>query len=106
MLVFIGHDFCFVVSCGLGVQLRSRKGGNISSRLPTYLMAVQCINVESFFCLRKFIGPKNPLLSARIAYFVILRRSAKNMAATRFETEMKLYVYKSGRQLLSPDRFR
>ncbi len=24
-----------------------------------------------------FIGPKNPLLNARIAYFVILRRSAK-----------------------------
>ncbi len=41
------------------------------------LMAVQFINVESFFLLRKFIGPQNPLLTARIAYFVILCRSAK-----------------------------
>ncbi len=44
-------------------------------------MAVQFINVESLFFLRKFIGPKNPLASARIAYFVILRRSAKIIAA-------------------------
>ncbi len=40
-------------------------------------MAVQFINVESFFSLRKFIGPKNPLLTARIPYFVFLRRSGK-----------------------------
>ncbi len=45
------------------------------------LMAVQFINVGSFFLLRNFIGPKNPLSTARIAHFVFLRRSAKNMAA-------------------------
>ncbi len=44
-------------------------------------MAVKFINVESFFFLRKFNGTKNPLMSASIAYFVFLRRSAKNMAA-------------------------
>ncbi len=44
-------------------------------------MAVQFIYVESFFFLRKSIGPKNPLMSASIAYFVFLRRSEKNMAA-------------------------
>ncbi len=44
-------------------------------------MAVQFINVESFFFLRKFVGPKNPLMSASIAYFVFLRLSAKNTAA-------------------------
>ncbi len=43
------------------------------------LMAVQFINVESLFFLRKFIGPKNPLVSACFAYFVILRQSAKKM---------------------------
>ncbi len=42
-------------------------------------MAVQFINVESFFFLRKFIGLKNPLMSASIACFVFLRK--KNMAA-------------------------
>ncbi len=30
-------------------------------------MAVQFINVESSFFLSKFIGPKNPLMSASIA---------------------------------------
>ncbi len=44
-------------------------------------MAVQFMNVESFFFLRKFIRPKNPLLSARIAYFVFLRRSTKKRGA-------------------------
>ncbi len=41
------------------------------------LMAVQFINVESFFLLRRFIGPKNPLSTACIAHLVFLRRSAK-----------------------------
>ncbi len=41
------------------------------------LMAIQFISVEIFFFLRKFIGPKNPLMCARIAYFVFLRRSPK-----------------------------
>ncbi len=45
-------------------------------------MAVQFINAESFVFLRKFTGPKNPLFCAHIAYFVLLRWSAKNMAAT------------------------
>ncbi len=53
----------------------------IHVRAEVTLMAVQFINVKSFFFLRKFIGPKNPLLNARIAYFVSLRRSAKKMAA-------------------------
>ncbi len=44
-------------------------------------MAVQFINVESSFFLRKFIRPKNPLSTARIAHFVFLRQSTKNMAA-------------------------
>ncbi len=43
-------------------------------------MAVQLINVESFFFLRKFIEPHNPLMSASIAYFEFLHRK-KNMAA-------------------------
>ncbi len=51
----------------------------IHVRANVTLMAVQFINVEGLFFLRKSIGPKNPLVSARIAYFVILRRSAKNM---------------------------
>ncbi len=38
-------------------------------------MAVRIINVKSL--LRKFIGPKNQLMSASIAYFVLLRLSAK-----------------------------
>ncbi len=53
-------------------------------------MAVQFINVEIFFLLRKFIGPKNPLLTARIPYFVFLRRSAKKMAA-KFKGRAKSY---------------
>ncbi len=40
-------------------------------------MAVQVINVESFLFLRKFIGPKNPLESARIAYFVFCAESKR-----------------------------
>ncbi len=52
------------------------------------LTAVQIINIESLFFLRKFIGPKNPLLSARIAYFVFLHRSAKNMAV-KFKGRVK-----------------
>ncbi len=44
-------------------------------------MAVQFIDVESFFSLRKFIGPKKLLLSGRIAYFEFLRRGAEKMAA-------------------------
>ncbi len=46
------------------------------------LMAVQFINVESFTFLRKFIRPKNPVMSASITNFVFfLHRSEKNMAA-------------------------
>ncbi len=33
-------------------------------------MTVEFITVERFFFLSEFIGPKIPLLSARIAYFV------------------------------------
>ncbi len=40
-------------------------------------MVVESTNVESFFFMHKFIGPKNPLMSASSAYFVFLRRSAK-----------------------------
>ncbi len=46
-------------------------------------MAVQIRNVSSFSFLRKFIGPKNPLMSASIAYFVFLRRSEKKIAAQK-----------------------
>ncbi len=53
-------------------------------RAEVKFMPVQFINVESFYFLRKFIGPKNPLLNAQIAYFVFLRRSAKNMAARNY----------------------
>ncbi len=52
-------------------------------------MAAQFIYVESFFFLRKFIGPKNPLKSASIAYFVFLRRSAKKNMATKFKGRAK-----------------
>ncbi len=45
------------------------------------LMAVLLINVESFIFLREFIGPKNPLMSANIAYCMFLRPSEKNMVA-------------------------
>ncbi len=31
--------------------------------------------------MRKFIGPQNPLLSARIAYFVFFAPERKNMVA-------------------------
>ncbi len=57
-------------------------------------MAVQFINAESFFLLRKFIGLQNPLLTARIAYFLILRRSAKNMAA-KFKGRAKSFDFMS-----------
>ncbi len=49
----------------------------IHVQIEVTLMAVQFINVESFILLRKFIGPKNTLLTARIPYVVFLRRSAK-----------------------------
>ncbi len=52
------------------------------------LMAVQFINAESFFLLRRFIEPKNPRSTARIAHFVFLRRSKKNMAA-KFKGRVK-----------------
>ncbi len=55
----------------------------IHVQIEVTLMAVQFINIESFFLLRKFIGPKNPLMSASIAYFVFLRRSEKNIAAQK-----------------------
>ncbi len=45
------------------------------------MTAIRFINVENLFFLRKVIGPKNSIFSARFAYFVFLRRSAKNMAA-------------------------
>ncbi len=51
-------------------------------------MAVQFLNVESFFILRKVIGPKNPLMSACIAYFVFLRRRSKKVGA-KFEARRK-----------------
>ncbi len=41
------------------------------------MMAVQFLNVKRFFFLHKFFGPKNPLMSAGIAYFVFLRRNTK-----------------------------
>ncbi len=40
-------------------------------------MAVKFINVERFVLLRKFIEPKNPLLTARIPYFVVLSPERK-----------------------------
>ncbi len=39
--------------------------------------AVLFMYFEKFFFLRKFVGPKNPLMSANIAYFAFLRRSAR-----------------------------
>ncbi len=41
------------------------------------LMAVQFITVESLFFLCKFIGLKNPLIRAHVAYFAFLGRSEK-----------------------------
>ncbi len=74
----------------------------IHDQVEVTLMAVQFINVESFFWLRKFIGPKNPLLTACIPYFVFMRRSAKNMAA-KFKGRAKKYCYEvtnTGQNLL------
>ncbi len=53
-------------------------------------MAVHFMNGESFFFLRKFIGPKNPLMSASIAYFVFLRRSAKKYMSAKFKGRAKM----------------
>ncbi len=44
-------------------------------------MAVQFIIVEGFFFLCEFIGPRNPLMSACMTFFVFLCRSAKNTAS-------------------------
>ncbi len=45
-------------------------------------MAVQVINGESFFFLRKFFGSKNPLMSASIVCFVFFApERKKNMVA-------------------------
>ncbi len=34
-------------------------------------MVVKFINVEFLFFLRKFSGPRNPLISGSIAYFLV-----------------------------------
>ncbi len=44
-------------------------------------MAVQFINVESFFSLRKFIGPKNPLWLPVLPILWFCAGAQKNMAA-------------------------
>ncbi len=46
-------------------------------------MVVQFINVESFFFLRKLIGPQNPLMGASIAYFEFLPRKKNSLEVAR-----------------------
>ncbi len=66
-------------------------GGRITQRVPP-------LTLSSFFFLRKFIGPKNPLIRTGIAFFVLLRRSAKKHGGQVLKPREKnselIYQYK------------
>ncbi len=73
-------------------------------------MAVQFINVESFFSLRKFVGPKNPRMSARIAYFVLFAPERNKNMADKFKGRAKngwwTLMVKGCNSLVDPSRLK